>query len=249
MSTVTTSTLPVAPPETEWYKQWFDEDYLRLYRHRDQADADRVVALLRSVVPLRAGWRVLDVGCGAGRHARALALAGARCIGVDLSPNLLSCARHVDAALVQADMRALPVRARTMDFAVSLCTSFGFFEWDHEHAATLREMSGTLRRGGWLALDVLYAPAVHAIVRACPPAAKGPAIGQRRLSHDGRYVYKIVKLTEDRMLEERVRLFTARELERLLSDVGVVVKYRFGDYDGGSLGPTASRTVLVGQAL
>ena len=40
-----------------------------------------------------AGSRVLDVGCGAGRHARAFTAAGARCIGLDLSPTLLRVAR------------------------------------------------------------------------------------------------------------------------------------------------------------
>ena len=63
---------------TEWFEEWFGEEYLQLYPHRDEADARRLVALLTRVLPWRAGWRVLDVGCGAGRHAAALAEAGAR---------------------------------------------------------------------------------------------------------------------------------------------------------------------------
>ncbi len=39
-------------------------------------------------VPFQPGWRVLDVACGAGRHARAFRTAGARCFGVDLSASL-----------------------------------------------------------------------------------------------------------------------------------------------------------------
>src|SRR5437867_7650914 len=58
---------------TEWFKQWFGEEYHDLYAHRDEADARRVVALIRNVVPWSAGDRILDLACGPGRHAAALA--------------------------------------------------------------------------------------------------------------------------------------------------------------------------------
>src|SRR4029077_9641131 len=35
----------------EWYEEWFGEEYLQLYPHRDDADADRVVALILRSVP------------------------------------------------------------------------------------------------------------------------------------------------------------------------------------------------------
>ena len=30
---------------TEWFEEWFGEEYLQLYPHRDDADAERAVAL------------------------------------------------------------------------------------------------------------------------------------------------------------------------------------------------------------
>jgi 3-isopropylmalate dehydratase small subunit len=132
----------------EWFEEWFGEEYLELYPHRDEAEADRAVALVARSTGLRAGWRVLDVGCGAGRHARAFRAAGARCVGVDLSQTLLRIARRMtDAPLVRADMRLLPIRPGSMDLTVSLFTSFGYFDDDEEHTRALREMAGTLRPG------------------------------------------------------------------------------------------------------
>src|SRR6266850_155017 len=56
---------------TEWFEEWFGEEYLQLYPHRDAAEAERAVALILERTGFVPGWRVLDVACGAGRHARA----------------------------------------------------------------------------------------------------------------------------------------------------------------------------------
>ena len=146
----------------EWFEEWFGEEYLQLYPHRDDAEAERAVALIVEATGLTAGWRVLDVGSGAGRHARAFRAIGARCVGLDLSRTLLRVARGVtDAPLVRGDMRRLPIRAGSMDLTVSLFTSFGYFEHDEEHAAALREMVTTVRPGGWFVIDFLNAAEVR----------------------------------------------------------------------------------------
>ena len=232
----------------EWFEEWFGEEYLQLYPHRDDADAERVVALLRRVLPWRPGWRALDVGCGAGRHARALEGADARPIGLDLSASLLRRARRVTRApLIRADMRALPVRPRSMDLTVNLFTSFGYFDRDEQHAAVLREMAGTVRAGGWFVLDFLHAEAVR---RGLVPGERRFAEGataSRRLSPDGRFVCKTIYLDDGRRFEERVRLFEPAELEAMLHAAGVAVTRRFGDYDGGPLAPASPRALLMGE--
>ena len=83
---------------TEWFEEWFGEEYLRLYPHRDDHEAERAVALIGRSVSLRPGWRVLDVACGAGRHTKAFQELGARCNGLDLSAALLRVARRITGA-------------------------------------------------------------------------------------------------------------------------------------------------------
>lgn len=233
----------------EWFEEWFGEEYLQLYPHRDDADAERVVALIRRTLPWGPGWRALDVGCGAGRHARALELGGARPVGLDLSASLLRRARCVTSApLIRADMRALPVRPRSMDLTVNLFTSFGYFDRDEEHAAVLREMAATVRPGGWFVLDFLHAATVRlGLVPGERRFAEG-ATATRRLSPDERFVCKTIRLEDGRRFEERVRLFEPAELEAMLSAAGIRIEYRFGDYAGGPLAPGSPRTVLMGRA-
>ena len=45
----------------EWFEDWFGEDYLALYPHRDEADAERAVALIERTIPWRSDLKVLDV--------------------------------------------------------------------------------------------------------------------------------------------------------------------------------------------
>jgi SAM-dependent methyltransferase len=235
---------------TEWFEEWFGEEYLALYPHRDLAEAARAVALIRRTLPWQNGWRVLDVACGAGRHSRALRDAGARCFGLDLSAALLRRARSAAGVpLVRADMRALPIRTASMNLTVNLFTSFGYFATDEEHCTALVQMAGTLRPSGWLVLDFLNAAATRAGLVAEEQAelAGRPVRIRRELSDGGRFVWKRITAADGREFTERVRLFGADELVAMLDGSGITVRHRFGDYDGGPLTSSAPRVMLMGE--
>ena len=235
---------------TEWFEEWFGEEYLALYPHRDLAEAVRAVDLIRTTLPWRSGWRALDVACGAGRHARALRDAGASCIGLDLSAALLRRARSTAGVpLIRADMRALPVRPASMDLTVNLFTSFGYFATDAEHGTALAEMAGTVRPSGWLVLDFLNAVAARTalVPEELVQLAGQPVRIRRELSDAGRFVWKRIATADGREFTERVRLFGANELAAMLDGAGIAVHYRFGDYDGSPLTESAPRVLLMGQ--
>jgi SAM-dependent methyltransferase len=235
---------------TEWFEEWFGEEYLKLYPHRDAAEAERAVALILERTGFAPGWRVLDVACGAGRHARALETAGARCVGLDLSMALLRIAQGVTRApLVRADMRALPIRPGSMDLTVNLFTSFGYFERDAEHTAALHEMVATLRPQGWFVIDFLNPAAVRArlVPRETRQLDGAEVAVARSVSGDGRYVCKTITTAGGRRFTERVRLFGADEITAMLAETRVIVRHRFGDYDASPLGADSPRTILFGQ--
>jgi SAM-dependent methyltransferase len=234
----------------EWFEEWFGEEYLQLYPHRDDAEAERAVTLIARVTGLVAGWRVLDVGCGAGRHARAFRAIGARCVGLDLSRTLLRVARGLtDAPLIRGDMRRMPIRPGSMDLTVSLFTSFGYFEHDEEHATALREMVATLRPGGWFVIDFLNAAEVRRrlVARETVAVQGGQAEVARTMSPDGRYVCKTIVTPAGRRYTERVRLFDQDQMSAMLSNAGLEVRHSFGDYQAAPLRADSPRTILVGR--
>jgi len=232
----------------EWFQEWFGEEYLQLYPHRDAGDAARLAALIASRVPWRAGMRLLDVGCGPGRHLHALELRGARAIGLDLSASLLRRARQVSAApLVRADMRWLPIRPASCDLVVNLFTSFGYFATDAEHGQVVAEMAGCLRRGGWLAMDFLNAPAVEANLVAAETTVLGQTLVKigRRVEQGA--VIKTIQTADGRQFVERVRLYRQADLTGMFDRAGLVVRSTAGDYDGGPISPASPRVILFAE--
>ena len=230
----------------EWYEEAFRADYLRVYPHRDDAAAAAEVADLAGRVPgLGAGRRVLDLGCGAGRHLRALRAAGARPVGADLSPDLLAEARRRGArCLIRCDTRALPFRDGAFDAVASFFTSFGYFGPGAGDAEALGEAARVLAAGGGLVLDLPDADAVRGGLVPRSERAEGRAsiLEERRLLDGGRRVEKRVTVREDgreRSWTESVRLYGPGEVEAMAAGAGLRPLDRLSSLGG------APRWVLV----
>jgi SAM-dependent methyltransferase len=125
---------------------------------------DQEVAFLVDVLDLAPGMRVLDVGCGPGRHAHALARRGIEVVGVDISQRFVDLATEgapPGATFARADARALAFDAE-FDAAISLCQgAFGLtggpgapLDGD---GAVLAGMARALRPGGVLAVSAFSA--------------------------------------------------------------------------------------------
>lgn len=116
------------------------------------------VALLWDELRLAPTSVVVDVGCGTGRHARALRRRGVRAVGVDLSAGLLAAAAADQPGdWVQADARRLPLGSGSADAVMSVCQG-GFGITPGGDALVLAEMVRVLRPGGRLALTAFSLP-------------------------------------------------------------------------------------------
>jgi trans-aconitate methyltransferase len=98
--------------------------------------------------------RIVDAGCGTGRHAAALAQAGFEVTGIDSSPELLAVAREraPGAELVVADLRTWEPE-RPFDGALCRGVLNDFVE-DDDRQRALAGLARMLRPGGLLVADV-----------------------------------------------------------------------------------------------
>ena len=147
---------------------WFEPvaDHLggAYLRYSFTKGTEQEVGFLVDALPLAPGMRVLDVGCGPGRHARALAARGMEVVGVDISQRFVDLAADgapPGATFLRADARALAFDAE-FDAAISLCQgAFGLtggpgapLDGD---GAVLDGIARSLRPGGLAAVSAFSA--------------------------------------------------------------------------------------------
>jgi SAM-dependent methyltransferase len=113
------------------------------------------IDFLIDALRLTAGMRVLDVGCGPGRHTHELARRGIVAHGVDISARFVELAvanAPAGATFERGDARALPF-AWEFDAVISLCQGgFGLLLADGEDLAVLEGIARALKPGGRAAL-------------------------------------------------------------------------------------------------
>jgi cyclopropane fatty-acyl-phospholipid synthase-like methyltransferase len=116
-----------------WYERFFDGLYGQVLPATfTEVQTRKQLAIVRRLLRLRKGQRVLDIPCGMGRLTIPLARGGLKMTGVDLSPSYVRRARRAARGLgpairfVRADMRRIDFDGE-FDAAFNWFGSFGYF--------------------------------------------------------------------------------------------------------------------------
>ena len=167
---------------------------------------------LHAMNPLRVGWiarhlpagaTVLDVGCGAGLAAEALARRGHSVTGIDLAAEALAAARHhaeasgLSISYLQAETAALVAQGRTF----GAVTALEVIEHVTDPAAFMRDLGRLVTPGGQVFVSTLNRTARSLVV------AKFGAEYVLRLLPRGTHSWR--------------RFVTPAELARLARDAGL----------------------------
>jgi len=219
-----------------WFKQWFDSSfYHQLYANRDEQEAASFIDELVNELQPAADSRMLDLGCGNGRHSKYLASKGFKVIGLDLAATSIRQAKRSETEKLhfyRHDMR-VPFGANTFEYVFNFFTSFGYFDDPAEDRKVVSNIYSALKPGGVLVMD--YINSVHSEKKLVPAEKKeidGIIYNITRWTTDTHFFKKIRIENMGDPIEhiERVKKFSVDDLKNLLAHCGLQLENVYGDY-------------------
>lgn len=244
-------------------REWFDdsafwrETYAVMFPKKRFAEAGAQIRRILKLAKPR-GRRVLDLCCGPGRCSVALAKKRYAVTGVDKTRFLLDKARalglaaKVNVEWVESDMRDF-VRPDAFDMALSLFTSFGYFDERSEDARVLRNILASLRPGGVFLIDVMgkerLAKALQATTSETLP--DGTMVVQRHEIFDDftriRNEWTVLRKGRSRTFRFHHTIYSGQELRDRMEQAGFTGVKLYGNLAGDEYGPNATRLIAVGR--
>lgn len=237
-----------------WYETWFDSPYYPiLYRHRDTEEADKFIRNIVNFLQIREGAKVLDMGCGRGRHAQKLHDLGFEVIGIDLSETSISEAKALQLPQAQfflQDMRE-PVQLRYFDAIFNLFSSFGYFDDPADDQKVIQAVQQQLKPGGYVIFDFLNAVKVRSqlVTESIERRDDITFYISRKIVDDcvvKNIHFRINDISYD--YQEKVRLYTLQDFMNMFDEAGLSIHQTFGNYIlEPFLEQTSDRLILIGM--
>jgi len=213
----------VSPPaRAHWFEplaEFMGPAYLR---YSFTKGTEQEVAFLVDALALQPGQRLLDVGCGPGRHAHAFARRGIEVVGVDIAQafvDLANASAPAGASFVRGDARHLGYDGE-FDVALSLCQGgFGLVHDDEDDdQAVLGGMARAVRPGGRIVLSAFSGYFAVRFLEESDAfdARTGVNVEQTTVRNEA---------GEEMSAELRTSCYTPRELRLLATTVGLRVEH------------------------
>lgn len=233
--------------EKKWYEELF-ENYGQKY------DGEGFVGgtvgecdFIESEIGHNKAARIIDVGCGTGRHSLELARRGYPVVGIDLSESLLHKAREkaagsgLNVSFLHHDARQLPFHDE-FDVAIMLCEGgFPLMETDEMNFEILKNVTRSLTKTGrfiFTTLNGLF-PLFHSVEAFLSPGKTGEGIATYKENQFDLMTFrerKRVEVEDDfgntKVLYSDERYYVPSEITWLLKTLG----YRKVELFGAKLG-------------
>ena len=217
-----------------WFANWFDSKYYHiLYKNRDEKEAILFINRLIDYLNPKKNIKIIDIGCGKGRHATHLNKLGFDVTGIDLSKNSISKTKSRDKLNFYVhDMRKTYLK-NYFDIATNLLTSFGYFKSEKENQDVINSMSENLKQEGLLIIDFINMK--NAITNLIPSERKeiNNIKFQIKKYTKSNYLIKdiIVEEKKERFnFQEKIKILTLEDFYKMSEIAGLKIINIFGNY-------------------
>jgi cyclopropane fatty-acyl-phospholipid synthase-like methyltransferase len=238
----------------DWFEDWFNtEEYLNVYKHRNEAEAKQLVDLLLKFISMPKQGNVLDLACGAGRHALLFAQKGYQVTAVDLSDKLLEVAKEtaekskVNIDFIKSDIRYFSTDKK-FNLILNLFTSFGYFENDEENFKLFNIAFTHLEKDGYFVLDYFNSTFIKEnLVEESVDDLNNFKLIQKRQIHNNRVMKDIIirKNGSEECFCESVKMYNKNELVSAIENAGLKIKQILGGFEGEDFDEKKSQRIII----
>jgi SAM-dependent methyltransferase len=204
---------------------------------------------------------IIDIGCGTGSLATALAGRGHAVTGLDPSPAMIEVARHRPGATsVRFILGPVDLLDDHYDLALMTGHVAQVISDDHQWQTTLAAVHGALVAGGHLAFESRHPDPrrwVREVQSGPPRRVEDPHLGTLEVWSDGcevsgnvvhfLYHHRIVSSGQELVSRNQLRFRSREELTTSLTDVGFQVNSVVGHWDGRPVDPDSPELIFVAR--
>jgi cyclopropane fatty-acyl-phospholipid synthase-like methyltransferase len=236
-----------------WFKSWFDTDYYhKLYKNRDEKEANTFIDNLITKLELNQNAEILDLGCGKGRHAFKMSHHFKSATGIDLSKNSIQIAKKLvkrNLNFQTGDMRNFNLNTK-YDYIFNLFTSFGYFENFEENSLVLNNCNNHLNTNGLLFIDYLNPKkVVKTLIEKENKIIDNTSFTiLKRI--EGDFVIKNIQINDNnKKVEffEKVQLIDLEMFSEILKKSSFSLVQTFGNYNLDDYDENSDRLIIVAK--
>jgi len=242
----------------DWFSNWFDENYLK-YNLITQSEVltKKQVDFIIDVLSLKENHRILDLGCGIGRHLVEFGKRGIKGVGIDFNKQFINIAKknkqkNKDIKFINIDLRKINF-IDEFDAAISIWTSFGYFK-DEENIDLLKKVNRSLKEGGKLLIDIEN---INYLINNLPKERWENNMGvyileRNELNLKSSRVKTIKILIKNNKKYEYIRdyrIYTLVEIKNYLENSGFKVITFYGGYEKEELNLFSKRLIIISEKL
>tara|TARA_Y200000002_G_scaffold382803_1_gene401396 strand:+ start:2233 stop:2970 length:738 start_codon:yes stop_codon:yes gene_type:complete len=238
----------------EWFVSWFDSKYYHiLYSDRTDYEAHNFIYQLKNHLSLDSKEKVLDLGCGRGRHSKTLSEFFKTLDGIDISKENIDFAtsnKSKNQNFYLSDMRNFKM-SNSYGYIFNLFTSFGYFDDLSDNVKVLENCNHHLKKNGLLIIDFLNANKIKKTIKNIQEIK---TINNIIFEIDkyilNNYIFKKIKIIDgDSVLNfvEKVQLFELDDFIKMLEKTGFTEISAFGDYKMNPYHSNSNRLILCAK--
>jgi SAM-dependent methyltransferase len=220
----------------KWFETWFDSKYYHiLYKHRDEQEAIKFLDNITQYLNITKG-KILDVGCGKGRHAKYFNELGFNVVGIDLSLNSIAKAKLNETQnlkFYKFDMRNV-FKENSFNLVTNLFTSFGYFDNSLDEQKTINAMVKNLKKDGILIIDFMNVKKIiNNLVSKESKKINSVEFDITRELKDN-YILKNITINDQDIslkFQEKVHALTLIDFSKMLQKASMSIVDIFGNYN------------------